>query len=27
MAAVSVVVFLFGYYVFDKLRDTYAEEV
>lgn len=26
-AAVSIGVFLFGYYVFDKLRDTYAEEV
>jgi ABC-type polysaccharide/polyol phosphate export permease len=27
LGAVSVVFFLFGYFVFDRLRDTFAEEV
>jgi uncharacterized membrane protein YjjP (DUF1212 family) len=27
VAAASVVVFLIGYFVFDRLRDTLAEEV
>jgi lipopolysaccharide transport system permease protein len=27
LAAISVVFFLFGYFVFDRLRDTFAEEV
>ena len=27
LGAISVVFFLFGYFVFDRLRDTFAEEV
>jgi ABC-type polysaccharide/polyol phosphate export permease len=27
LAAASVLFFLFGYFVFDRLRDTFAEEV
>jgi ABC-type polysaccharide/polyol phosphate export permease len=27
LGAISVVFFLFGYWVFDRLRDTFAEEV
>jgi ABC-type polysaccharide/polyol phosphate export permease len=27
VAAASVVVFVVGYFVFDRLRDTFAEEV
>jgi ABC-type polysaccharide/polyol phosphate export permease len=27
LAAASAVFFLFGYFVFDRLRDTFAEEV
>ena len=27
LGAISIVFFLFGYFVFDRLRDTFAEEV
>ena len=27
LGAVSIVLFLFGYFVFDRLRDSFAEEV
>ena len=27
LGAISVVFFLFGYFVFDRLRDSFAEEV